>query len=67
MSLDDKLDRVVARHEQLSDMLASTDGSDPQEFVKLLKQRVLKTLLNPRSKKTLTPNSTPIRKGVSKK
>ena len=38
MSLDDKLDRVVARHEQLSDMLASTDGSDPQEFVKLSKE-----------------------------
>lgn len=38
MSLEDKLDRVVARHEQLSDMLASTDGSDPQEFVKLSKE-----------------------------
>lgn len=38
MSLDDKLDRVVARHEQLSDMLASTDGSDPQEFVRLSKE-----------------------------
>ena len=38
MSLDDKLDRVVARHEQLSDMLAKSDGSDPQEFVKLSKE-----------------------------
>ena len=38
MSLDDKLDRVVARHEQLSELLANTDGSDPQEFVKLSKE-----------------------------
>ncbi len=38
MSLEDKFDRVVARHEQLSDMLANTDGSDPQEFVKLSKE-----------------------------
>ncbi len=38
MSLDEKFDRVVARHEQLSDMLANTDGSDPQEFVKLSKE-----------------------------
>ena len=38
MSLDYKLDRVVARHEQLSDMLAKSDGSDPQEFVKLSKE-----------------------------
>jgi len=38
MSLEDKFDRVVARHEQLSDMLANADGSDPQEFVKLSKE-----------------------------
>lgn len=38
MSLEDKFDRVVARHEQLSDLLAKTDGSDPQEFVKLSKE-----------------------------
>ena len=35
MSLDDKFDRVVFRHEQLSDLLSKTDGSDPQEFVRL--------------------------------
>lgn len=38
MSLEEKFDRVVARHEQLSDLLAKTDGSDPQEFVKLSKE-----------------------------
>jgi peptide chain release factor 1 len=38
MSLDDKLDRVVERHAQLGDMLAQTDGSDPQEYVRLSKE-----------------------------
>ena len=38
MSLDDKLDRVVERHTQLSDLLASTVGSDPQEYVRLSKE-----------------------------
>ncbi|MGB0571679.1 MAG: peptide chain release factor 1 [Alphaproteobacteria bacterium] len=38
MSLNDKLDRVVERHAQLSDLLASTDGSDPQEYVRLSKE-----------------------------
>ncbi|MEP4379149.1 MAG: peptide chain release factor 1 [Alphaproteobacteria bacterium] len=38
MSLDDKLDRVVERHTQLSDLLANTDGSDPQEYVRLSKE-----------------------------
>jgi peptide chain release factor 1 len=38
MSIDDKLDRVVARHAQVSDLLSKTDGSDPQEFVKLSKE-----------------------------
>jgi peptide chain release factor 1 len=38
MSIDDKLDRVVARHAQISDLLSKTDGSDPQEFVKLSKE-----------------------------
>ena len=38
MSLDDKLDRVIERHAQLSEMLASTDGSDPQEYVRLSKE-----------------------------
>lgn len=38
MSLDDKFDRVVTRHEQLSDFLSKTDGSDPQEFVRLSKE-----------------------------
>ncbi len=38
MSLDDKLDRVIERHTQLSDLLANTDGSDPQEYVRLSKE-----------------------------
>jgi len=38
MSLDDKLVRVVERHAQLGDMLAQTDGSDPQEYVRLSKE-----------------------------
>ncbi len=38
MSIEDKLDRVVARHEQLSELLAATDGSDPQEYVRLSKE-----------------------------
>jgi peptide chain release factor 1 len=38
MSLDDKFNRVVSRHEQLSDLLSKTDGSDPQEFVRLSKE-----------------------------
>ncbi|MBO21288.1 MAG: peptide chain release factor 1 [Rhodospirillaceae bacterium] len=38
MSLDEKLDRVVERHAQLADMLAQTDGSDPQEYVRLSKE-----------------------------
>lgn len=38
MSLEEKLDRVVERHAQLSDLLASSDGSDPQEYVKLSKE-----------------------------
>jgi peptide chain release factor 1 len=38
MSLDDKFDRVVARHEQLSGLLAASDGSDPQEYVRLSKE-----------------------------
>ena len=38
MSLDDKLDRVVERHTQLCDLLAKTDGSDPQEYVRLSKE-----------------------------
>ncbi|HCP01882.1 MAG: peptide chain release factor 1 [Alphaproteobacteria bacterium] len=38
MSLDEKLDRVVQRHAQLSDMLAQTDGSDPQEYIRLSKE-----------------------------
>ena len=38
MSIEDKLDRVVARHEQLSELLSATDGSDPQEYVRLSKE-----------------------------
>lgn len=38
MSIEDKLDRLVARHEQLSELLAGTDGSDPQEYVRLSKE-----------------------------
>jgi peptide chain release factor 1 len=38
MSLEEKLDRVVARHEQLSQLLAASDGSDPQEYVRLSKE-----------------------------
>lgn len=38
MSIEDKLDRMVARHEQLSELLAGTDGSDPQEYVRLSKE-----------------------------
>lgn len=38
MSLEDKFDRVLARHEQLSGLLAASDGSDPQQYVKLSKE-----------------------------
>lgn len=38
MSMEDKLDQVVTRHEQLSELLAGTDGSDPQEYVRLSKE-----------------------------
>ncbi len=38
MSLDEKLERVVSRHAELQDALASQDGIDGQEFAKLSKE-----------------------------
>lgn len=38
MSFDAKLDRLVARHEEMRDLLASHDMSDPKEFAKLSKE-----------------------------
>ena len=38
MSLDEKLQRVVSRHAELQDALASREGIDGQEFAKLSKE-----------------------------
>ena len=38
MSLDEKLERVVSRHAELQDALASREGIDGQEFAKLSKE-----------------------------
>ena len=38
MSLEDRLDRVTARHTELAESLASTDALDPPVFAKLSKE-----------------------------
>ncbi|MDE0539896.1 MAG: peptide chain release factor 1 [Rhodospirillales bacterium] len=38
MSLDEKLERVVSRHAELQDVLASRDRTDSREFAKLSKE-----------------------------
>ena len=38
MSLDDRLDRVTARHMEIADLLASSDTLDPPIFAKLSKE-----------------------------
>ncbi len=38
MSLDEKLDQVLSRHEELSDLLAAGAAGDPQTFARLSKE-----------------------------
>jgi len=38
MSLNEKLDRVLARHQELSDLLAMGGSNDPQEFARLSRE-----------------------------
>ncbi len=38
MSLDERLDQIVSRHQELSNLMSSGDGGDAEEFVRMSKE-----------------------------
>ena len=38
MSLDERLDQIVSRHQELSNLMSSGDGGDAEEFVRMAKE-----------------------------
>ena len=38
MSLDERLDQIVSRHQELSNLMSSGDGGDADEFVRMSRE-----------------------------
>tara|TARA_Y100001970_G_scaffold276097_1_gene378302 strand:- start:1930 stop:3006 length:1077 start_codon:yes stop_codon:yes gene_type:complete len=38
VSLDERLDQIVSRHQELSNLMSNTDGGEPEEFVRMSRE-----------------------------